>query len=402
VKRLAFIILGVLVVGGAISAFVFRSQLLGLIRGTNHSSTSGDESDTDDSSASSENGESIWALGRLEPAAGVINISATPGDQLLELQVEEGAKVDTEKILGRLQSNLMRENEVERLTTQLAEAKEKLETERLAATNKLDAAKLAEEQAAAVSSRELEAQRAKLQALQIAVTQAGKEFDRLTALKAEATDLVSQQQLDQAQLAKERAAAELAAAEAGLSSAKIASDYQQRSVQQQREAAQRALEQVDKASPIGSLELGLAGAKQQLERSKLKSPISGVALRIFTHSGETVSQRPILQVADLNKMVCIAEVSHDQVHRIAVGQQARIRSRAFGNHQQDYLTGTVASKSLVAATPELREIDPFAAADRHVMEVRIELNEESSRIAAGFVHLQVDVEFLMDGASETP
>jgi HlyD family secretion protein len=402
VKRLAWIILGILIIGAAISAFVFRGQLLALITSTNHSGTNGGESDTDDSSADNDSGESIWALGRLEPAGGVINVSATPGDQLLELHVAEGETIDPKKILGRLQSNILRDNEVEQLTSQLSEAKEKLETERLAAANKLDAAKLAEEQAAAVSSRELEAQRAKLQALRIAVTQAGKEFDRLTALKAEASDLVSQQQLEQAQLAKERATAEFEAAEAGVSSATIASDYQQRLAQQQREASQRTLEQVDKASPIGSLELRLAAAKQQLERSKLRSPISGTALKIFTHSGETVTQRPILQVADLNKMVCIAEVSHDQVQRIVVGQQARIRSRVFGNNEQDFLTGTVASKSLVAATPELREIDPFAAADRHVMEVRIELNEESSRIAAGFVHLQVDVEFLMRGASETP
>jgi hypothetical protein len=46
------------------------------------------------------------------------------------------------------------------------------------------------------------------------------------------------------------------------------------------------------------------------------------------------------------------------------------------------------------ASPALRPVDPFAPADRHVAEVRVELDEESSRQAARLTNLQVDVRFL--------
>jgi hypothetical protein len=45
------------------------------------------------------------------------------------------------------------------------------------------------------------------------------------------------------------------------------------------------------------------------------------------------------------------------------------------------------------STPVLKGVDPFAPADRHVVEVRVELDDEASRQAAAFSNLQVDVRF---------
>ena len=44
-------------------------------------------------------------------------------------------------------------------------------------------------------------------------------------------------------------------------------------------------------------------------------------------------------------------------------------------------------------TPALRSVDPFAPADRHVVEVRVELDDDGSRQTAALSNLQVDVRF---------
>ena len=47
----------------------------------------------------------------------------------------------------------------------------------------------------------------------------------------------------------------------------------------------------------------------------------------------------------------------------------------------------------LVSTPGLQSLDPLARADRHVVEVRIELDGEGSAQAANLVNLQVDVTF---------
>jgi len=120
---------------------------------------------------------------------------------------------------------------------------------------------------------------------------------------------------------------------------------------------------------------------------------------------------PIMQLGDLSKMVCIAEVYEADVKELAVGQQVTIRSPAFSapfadgdaennktagdaNRQSGGIKGRVTRIGNLIASPGLANRNPLAPADRSVVEVRIEITDKAAiEHAAKRVGLQVTVEF---------
>lgn len=135
-------------------------------------------------------------------------------------------------------------------------------------------------------------------------------------------------------------------------------------------------------------------AQAQLERTRITAPTKGTVLRTFIHAGETIGREPVLQMADLDHMVVIAEVYEADVKRIELDQVAVIRSRAFHPpHDKEGLRGKVIRIGRIIAAPAIQSMSPLASADRHVIEVRIELDKESSSEAAKLINLEVDVWF---------
>jgi HlyD family secretion protein len=402
VKRLSWILLALLILTVA-TGIIFRSQLTSWLN--NYRATSDElQTLTDAGTVPARSREgSIWALGRLEPAGGVVDVSAMPGDRVLEILVGEGAAVTPETELATLESKTLRDLDVQLARTQLEEAKDRLAVERAAAEAKAETARLTEQQADETAKLELAAEERKLDVLRTAATQAAKDLERLQSLAAEKPELVIAQDVERQQLMHTKATAELAAGEAAFHSAKAAAEYQLRLARQQREAAETAVAGVEKSIPIDSLQQQVLAAEKRQAQAVLRAPITGTVLRVLMQNGESVAQRPILQIADLQQMQCVAEVAHDQRQFIREGQTARIRSKAFGDDEKNYLVGTVTKIGIVAGDPQLKQIDPFAATDRLSLEVRIALDPSSSRIAAEFVNLQVDVEFLADEpAQESP
>jgi HlyD family secretion protein len=401
VKRLLTTILCLVLLAMTAAGLVYRRPVLAWLRGD---SSGGDGSASTDGGKAGSTGQtphSVWALGRLEPADGVVQLSAAPGDRLLELLVREGAEITPESELCRLESQQLRAHELELVKTQLREALERIEAEQAIASTKVDLARVAEEQAVEVGKLEIEAQSKKLDSMRAAVAQAERELERLNALSASNPGLVAAQDIERQDTLYQRAAADLQAADAALKSARSTADYQARLARLEREAAERALSLIGQGAPLQSLQLQIDAAQRRLLQSQLRSPIEGVVLRVFMQPGELVGQKPILQVADLQTMECLAEVAHDQIQHISEGQTARITSKAFGASHK-YLEGRVVHRSPLAGSPEMKQLDPFAASDRMTLQVRIELDERSSRIAADFVHLQVDVEFLSDPPQDLP
>jgi HlyD family secretion protein len=121
-------------------------------------------------------------------------------------------------------------------------------------------------------------------------------------------------------------------------------------------------------------------------------------LRVYTRPGEFISTRPILQMADLTRMVCVAEVYETDVQHVRRGQAVVIRSPSFPQvGGRGELSGKVTRIGRMVSTPELRSLDPLASTARHAVEVRIELDQPGSLRAAEFVNLQVDVVFQPTG-----
>jgi HlyD family secretion protein len=160
------------------------------------------------------------------------------------------------------------------------------------------------------------------------------------------------------------------------------------------EAALAAKKQTLSTIAVESLKKREELAQAQWDRTVLRAPIDGTVLKIFLRPGETLGPAPIMQLADRRQMVALAEVYEADVKRIQLGQKAKIMSRAFPRpHDEQGLTGTVSRIGKTIVRPELRSLDPLAQADRHVIEVRVDLDDQGDKVAADFIHLQVEVRF---------
>lgn len=107
---------------------------------------------------------------------------------------------------------------------------------------------------------------------------------------------------------------------------------------------------------------------------------------MHARAGERVGPEGIVELGRTDAMYAIAEVYEDDVARVRVGQRARISSPALPAP----LEGTVDWVHLKVAKQDALGTDPAARKDARVVEVEVRLDD--SEPAAGFTHLQVEVE----------
>ena len=79
----------------------------------------------------------------------------------------------------------------------------------------------------------------------------------------------------------------------------------------------------------------------QLERSRITSPISGTVLATYLNAGEmAVAGRPVVKVADLDRMYLRAYFTSDQLSKVGVGQKVKVTADFGGSERYEY-EGTV-------------------------------------------------------------
>ena len=334
----------------------------------------------------------IVALGWIEPAQGVIDIGARPGDRLESLEVAEGSVVEEGQPLAYLESRSLRQYEWEALESQVKEAEARHEAESKLADARITTAGLAIDEAETIEL-DIEAQGKKIEALQAGLELARNDLARLDDLSE---DLVSEQERERQALLVKQADAELGAAEAMLRKMTKTRQLSLKAAEAKLQAAKASKQQVLTAIPVGSLKKQRDLAKKQWEQTIVEAPCKGTVLKVFTKPGESIGPTAILEMACLDCMVVVAEVYETDVKRISIGQAAVVTSRALPppyDHQG--LKGEVVRIGKIIAKPGLKNFDPLARADRHVVEVRIKLDEQYSRQAAGLSNLQIDVTFLI-------
>ncbi len=133
-------------------------------------------------------------------------------------------------------------------------------------------------------------------------------------------------------------------------------------------------------------EAKLAGARAELARAHVYSPIDGQVLRVHAREGERVGPAGILELGKTDHMFAIAEVYEEDVSRVRVGQRAVMTSPALPAP----LVGKVDRIHLAVAKQDALGTDPAARKDARVVEVEVRLDD--SRAAAALTNLQVDVQ----------
>ncbi|MBE9179048.1 biotin/lipoyl-binding protein [Oculatella sp. LEGE 06141] len=333
----------------------------------------------------------VTALGRLEPASEVVQVSAPlalDGDRVAQLRVQLGDRVEAGQIIAVLDSH-------QRLQAAVQEAQQQVQTAEWRLAQVKAGAKNGEIQAQAATvarfqaerQGELAAQSATIARWQAEVQHAQAEYDRFQQLYQ--AGAVSASHLDAKRLA-------LATAKAQWQEAIALQQRTATTLQAQVREATATLDQVTDIRPVdvqvaqAELNEAIAAvqrAKTELEQAYVYAPITGTILTIHTQPGEKVSDNGIVDLGQTEQMMAIAEVYQTDIDHVRVGQAASITSQAFSEE----LRGTVLQIGSQVNRQRVMSTQPGENLDQRVIEVKIRLSAEASKRVANLTHLQVQV-----------
>ncbi len=265
--------------------------------------------------------EFISASGEVEPKTKVA-ISARVSARIVELPFKEGDHVT--------------KGNPDAKPPMPASVLVKLDSKDLEAQLKSVEARHAAEQASLdVSRTHVVAQQARIDSLQVMLTDAKRELKRQQPLLE--TKDVSQSAVDTLQTKVDQQAADLAAAVASLKG---------------EEGGLIVL-----AHNIEAAEAEIAKARDNLTYATITSPIDGVVTRLNAEVGEVVmtgtmnnAGTMILEVADLSQMMLQARVDETSIADVKVGQKAKVRMEAYRDRVFD---GVVQSVALANYDPSM-------------------------------------------------
>jgi HlyD family secretion protein len=369
--------------------------------------------------------KTITALGRLEPEAEVIRLS-TPlsldRDRISELLVKEGDRVKAGQVVAildsqkRLRDGLTQaEEEVKIAQARLAQVKagakegeisaQQASVERLQA--QLQADKAAQQQTIARLEAQWEgdriAQEATIRRLEAELKNAQAEYERYEMLYEQG--VISSSEFDTKRLEVQTVEEQISEAEAVLnrinttankqiSEAQVALNRIISTGEKEMNQAKATLNSIAEVRPVdvqvaqAEVENALAAverAKTDLAQAYIKAPMAGTILKIYTRVGEKISESGILDIAQTDQMITVAEVYQTDIGKIKLGQQAVITSQAFAGK----LRGVVSHIGLRVNRQNVFSEQPGENLDRRVVEVEIRLHPEDSKRVAGLTNLQV-------------
>jgi ABC exporter DevB family membrane fusion protein len=389
-RSIAILLLALVLLGGAVLAY--RSSA---------SSTGGEKSGSalGGTATGAAARRSITALGTLEPRAGVIAVtSAMVGCQITAVNVQDGQFVKPGDVLVELDSAAAEAEHQLALAT-LAEAQERQQAEIALAKERVASAQLAVDQAIEGRQLELDVQQSRVKVAAAKKAQTAKELERVEDLRKLTEPLATKQQVEQQRVLLEAATAEHEAAEVALRRTEQVLVFQQQTTAAELRAAQQSLAVAEKGTGIEPLKRRVELAALKLKQTKVVSPSGGVVLSVLAHAGENVAQQPLLQMADLDRLVCLVEVDAGDVPYLKANQPAVVRCRALPDAE---LSGTVDRIGNEVSSATLRPLDPRQPVDRNVTKVVVLVDsKKAARLmnAAGkdrraaLVGLQAEVEF---------
>ncbi|HEX4130697.1 MAG TPA: HlyD family efflux transporter periplasmic adaptor subunit [Pirellulales bacterium] len=340
----------------------------------------------------------VVALGTLQPASGVIQVSGTAGEELAEVKVAEGDNVKKGDVLAVLGSHTLRKAEVDASQAALEEAESQLPIERAVGDAQVAEAEVNLKQVDLQRSQ-IAMQQDKIKSLRnnLAVAQ-----DDLKRMQAVDESIVSTQQRQKQQLVVDQAQTELQSAERGLENFKKTCDLETKLAQVKLQAAKASRQRMIATLQIESLKRGVELAKTKLELSLVRAPSDGRIFKVVMQPGETTGQAPILRMGCVDQMYAAAEVYETDIGRVQLHQKAKITGDALidpATQRKYAMTGEVVQISTTVAKNEVRSLDPTDRGDLRVVEVRVRIDPQYREAAARLINLQVTVR--IDTAAES-
>lgn len=369
----------------------------------------------------------VTALGRLEPESEVVRLAAPlalDGDQVSELRVREGDQVRAGQVVALLASETVLAAEYNEANRQVQVAEARLAQVRAGAkTGDINSQRAAVNRVQAEWQGNTDAQRAQLsrlraqwqgqlaqqsaavRRLEAELANAQSEYRRYEALYQEGAESASR--YDSKRLSVETLFRQLQEARAELNrldrtgrqevqEATAVLSRVERAGQQQWQEAKSTLSSVAEVRTVdvrtALAEVAAARAARDraaaaLERAYLRAPSDGQILKIHARVGEKIGDSGLLDLAQTDRMVAVAEVYQTDVGLVRVGQPATIVGQAV----QGSLRGTVTQVGLQVLQQNVFSNQPGENLDRRVVEVRILLDPASTARVRSFTNLQVEV-----------
>jgi HlyD family secretion protein len=335
--------------------------------------------------------------GRVQPADDILYIGGIPGDRIKTLFVKVNDRVAKGMPLVEFASRAERERELELASRQVANAKARLDL--LADSRRKKLAELKQQAVKAAFANEL---KVRLDEIQMPAAREGAKYaaELLAGLRSldPTRALVVAQDM-------QKAVVEAASARARSDSAAASLEAARRQAELDRQVFAASAESVEAEFELSRVSLALPVLEEQqrlaelrYQRGRIVADSDARVLRVLGREGGAVGQEPILQLTTTEEMVVIAEVDVASVKRLSgwveTGRPVRatMKTEAF----EGELTGTVKAEGAIApgvARNAVGGFSPRADADRRVVEVRVELDRESSEKVAKFVGLEVNVKF---------
>jgi HlyD family secretion protein len=331
----------------------------------------------------------VAALGRLEPEAKVIKLSAPlalDGDRLTKLLVQEGDRVKVGQVVAILDSRDRLQDALKKAQEQVRMAQAKLAQVKAGAkTGEIAAQKATIERLQAQLQGEIASQKAIIARRQSELNVARAEYDRYQMLYREGAE--SALNYDNKRLAYETAQTQLIEAKANQNRT---ADTLKAEIAEAKATLDKIAEvrPVDVQAAQAEVDDAIASVKQaqtDLEKAYIRSPISGNILKIHTREGEKMSDSGILELAQTDRMVAVAEVYQSDIGKVKLGQKATVTGQAVTGTLQ----GVVSHIGLQVDKQNVFSNQPGENLDKRVVEVKIRLSPEDSKKVAGLTNLQV-------------
>ena len=332
----------------------------------------------------------ITADGRLEPKGEIVTLSAPytmAGSRVKKLKVKRGDYVKAGGIIAILDSFDTMQMALYNAKTQEKVALAKFARVKAGAKQGAIGAK----QAAIANldaelAGEIQTQQATIAKLAAELDNAQSEFQRNQQLYDDGA--ISASELDSKKLT-------LRTAQEQLNEARATLERTERTLDAQLAEAQATLAETSEIRPVNlavaqaeleAAKASVARAKANLELTLVRAPTEGQIIEIHTWPGELVTEG-IVDLGQTNIMFALAEVYETDIGTVDLGQKAKITSSALPKP----LYGVIEEIGLEVAQKDILNDDPVIAADARVVEVRVLLDETSSKIASKFTNLKVDV-----------
>ncbi len=339
---------------------------------------------------------SVVALGRIEPEGEVIRLSVSNAadSRVNEIRVSEGDWVEAQQVIAVLQGAERRQADLSSAYALVRQRQAELAQQQSGSVK--PASLIAQRETIARLEAQLSAQRRQREAAitkaQAVLQEAQTKYQRYQTLAA--AGALEQIELDIALRDYETAQADLAVEQSAQEenemtlSAQIAEEKARLT-----ELSQVLPEAVEIASAqLEQAQIQVSQSQADLDDVLVRAPVAGQILKINTRVGEQVNtQQGIVELAQTDQMMVIAEVYETDIRRVGLGQLVKVTSE-YGGVETD-LTGTVDQIGLQIGKANFgeEEADPTQDVNARVVTVKVRLNDEDSERVAALTGMQVRV-----------